>query len=106
MSTVLVVNPFFLLTHLQIQRLERAKLIGNSTLNIHLSNKQVKANVQYRGGFLGMLTGLAAKVIPALFGGHATGLVSAAVEKAVGGHGLHRGDGPVLDYTYINLDTM
>ena len=65
----------FLLTHSQIQRLERAKLIGKSTLNIHLSKKQVKANIQHRGG--------------ALLGGLATGLVSGAVEKAVGGRGLY-----------------
>ena len=51
----------FLLTHSQIQRLERAELIGKSTLNIHLSKKQVKANVQHHGGFHGMLAGLAAK---------------------------------------------
>ena len=69
----------FLLTHSQIQRLERAKLIGKSTLNIHLSKKQVKVNVQHRGGFLGMLAGLAAKAIPALLGGLATGLVFGAV---------------------------
>ena len=78
-----------LLTHSQIQRMERAKLIGKSTLNIHLSKKQVKANIQHRGGFLGMLAGLAAKALPTLLGGLATGLVSGAVEKAVGGRGLY-----------------
>ena len=34
-----------LLTHLQIQRLERAELIGKSMLNIHLSKKQLKSNI-------------------------------------------------------------
>ena len=42
----------FLLARSQIQRLERAQLIGKSTLNIHLSKKQVEANVQHRGGSL------------------------------------------------------
>ena len=79
----------FLLTHSQIQRLERAKMIGKSTLNIHLSKKQVKANVQHRGGFLGMLAGLAAKALSVLLGELATGLVSGAVEKALGGRGLY-----------------
>ena len=46
-----------LLTQTQRQRLERAKLIGKSMVNIHLSKKHVKANVQHRGGFLGMLAG-------------------------------------------------
>ena len=75
----------FLLTHSQIQRLERVKMIGKSTSDIHLSKKQVKANVQHRGGFIGMLAGLAAKALPVLLGGLATGLVSGAVEKPVGG---------------------
>ena len=47
---------------------------------------QVKANVQHRGGFLRMPAGLAAKALPALIG---TGLVSGAVEKAIGERGLH-----------------
>ena len=91
----------FLPTHSQIQRLERAKLIGKSTLNIHLSKKQVKANVPYQGRYLGMLAGLAAKILPALLGRLATGLVSGAVEKAVGGRGLHSPDD-----TCINLATV
>ena len=48
-----------LLTHSQIQRLERARLIGKPKLSIKLSKKQVKANVEHHGGFLGFL-GLAA----------------------------------------------
>ena len=79
----------FLLTHSQIQRLERAKLIGKLSLNIHLSKKQVKANIQHRGGFLGIPAGLAAKALPVLLGGLATGLVTGAVEKAIGGRGLY-----------------
>ena len=64
-------------------------MIGKSTLNIHLSKKQVKANAQHRGGFIGMLVSLAVKALPVLLGGLATGLVSGAVEKAVGGDGLY-----------------
>ena len=79
----------FLLTHSQIQQLERAKMIGKSTWNIHLSKKQVKANIQHRGGYLGILAGLAAKALPALLGELATGLVSGVMEKTVGGHGIY-----------------
>ena len=89
-----------LLTRAQLERVQRARLIGKSKVNIHLSKKQVEANVQHQGGFLGMLAGLAAralptlaglatKALPSLLGGLATGLVSGAVEKAVGGNGLY-----------------
>ena len=74
-----------LLTRGQIARIERAKLIGKRQVTIRFSRRQVQANVQHRGGFLGMLAGLAAKALPSLVGGLATGLVSGAVEKAVGG---------------------
>ena len=82
--------------------MERAKLIEQSTLNIHLSKKQVKANVQQLGGFLEMLAALASEALLTLPGGLATLLVSEIVEKAVGGRGrlhLHqsgRGDGVYL----------
>ena len=36
-----------------------------------------------------MLAGLATKTLPSLIGGLATGLVSGAVERAVGGNGLY-----------------
>ena len=49
----------------------------------------MESNVQHQGGFLGMLAGLASKALPTLLNGLATGLLSGAVEKAVGGHGLH-----------------
>ena len=65
-----------LLTHVQIARIERAKIIGKQKLSIHLSKKQVKTNVQHHGGFLGMLAGLAAKALPVLVGGLTTGLIS------------------------------
>ena len=50
-------DHILLLTHAQIARIERAQIIGKAKLMIHLSKKQVKANVQHRGGFLGMLAG-------------------------------------------------
>ena len=52
----------------------------------------MKANIQHRGGFLGLLADLAAKALSILLGGLATGLVSGAVEKAVGvnGHYFHK----------------
>ena len=76
-------DHILLLTHVQIAR------IGKTKLMIHLSKKQVKANVQHRGGFLGMLAGLAAKVLPVLLGGLTTGLISGGIEKAIGGNGLY-----------------
>ena len=80
-----------LLTRGQIAKIERAKLIGKHKLSIRFSKKQVQANVQYQGGFLGMLAGLAAKALPLILGGLTTGLVSGAVEKAVGsGLYLHK----------------
>ena len=56
---------------------------------IRFSKRQVQANVQHHGGFLGMLAGLAAKALPSLLGGLTTGLVSGAVKHAVGGNGLY-----------------
>ena len=54
-----------------------------------LSRKQVQVNLKHEGGFLGMLASLAARILPTLHGGLATGLVSGAVEKAVSGSGLY-----------------
>ena len=91
----------FLLTHSQIQLLDGAKLIGKSTLNIHLSKKQVKANVQHRGGFRGMLAGLAAKALPALLGGLATDL---ELRRKLLVHVEYIRQ--VMDYTCINPATV
>ena len=79
----------FLLTHSQSQRLKRAKLIRKSMLNIYLSKKQVKANIQHRDSFLGIHDELSAKALPTLLSGLATALVSGPVEKAVCVHGLY-----------------
>ena len=78
-----------LLTRGQIAKIERAKLIGKGKVSIHLSKRQVQANVEHQGGFLGMLAGLAAKALPTLLKGLASGLVSSAVKKVVGGDGLY-----------------
>ena len=82
-------DHILLLTHAQIARIERAQLIGKSKLLIHLSTKQVKANVKHQCGFLGMLAGLAAKALPHLLKGLASGVVSGAVRKVMGGDGLY-----------------
>ena len=78
-----------LLTRGQIVKIERAKLIGKRNMSIHLSKKQVQANVKQQGGFLGMLAGLAAKALPTVLKGLASELVSSAVKKVVGGDGLY-----------------
>ena len=44
----------------------------------------MQANVQHQGGFLGMLAGLAAKALPAILGGLASGLVSGTVKHVAG----------------------
>ena len=81
-------NHLLMLTGSQIERMERARLIGKPTVNIHLSKKQVQTNETHSGGFLGMLASLVARALPTLLGGLATGVLSGAVSKAVGGHGL------------------
>ena len=78
-----------LMTRGQIAKIERSKHIGKRQVTIHFSKRQVQANVQHHGGFLGMLAGLAARALPSLLGGLATGLVSGAVKHAVGGDGLY-----------------
>ena len=78
-----------LLTHSEIQHLERARLIGKPKLSIKLRKKQVKAKVEHHGGFLGILAGLAAKALPSLLGGLATGLAAEATKRVVGGDGLY-----------------
>ena len=81
-------NHLLLLTNSQLERMERARLIGKPPESIHMSKKQVQSNISHSGGFLGMLAGLAARALPTLLGGLATGVLSGAVSKAVGGHGL------------------
>ena len=78
-----------LLTRGQIAKIDRSRLIGKRKVTIRLSKRQVKANVQHQGGFLGTLGGLAARALPSILGGLATGLVSSAVKRVVGGNGLY-----------------
>ena len=89
----------FLLTHSQRNRLERAKLMKKANVIIKLSRKQIKANAEHRGGFIGTLLGLASKVLPTLLGGLATGLISGGIEKAVTGRGFQSSNGNGL-YLY------
>jgi hypothetical protein len=89
-------DDVFLFTKQQVKKLNNAKRTGKRKINIVMSARQVRANLRVEGGFLGMLAGLLSrflpafitKVAPSLLGGVATGLVSAGVEKAVGGHGI------------------
>ena len=76
-------NHVVLLTHSQIQRLKRPRLIGKPKLSIKLRKKQVKANVEHHGGFLGILAGLAAKALPSLLGGLTAGLAAGATNRVV-----------------------
>ena len=85
-----------LLTPSQIQRIERARLIGKQKVSIHLSKKQVKANIAYKGGFLATLASLAARALPTILGGLTTGLLSGGIEKAISGRGVGGGDGLYL----------
>ena len=80
-----------LLTPGQIIKINRAMRDGKKVLTVRMSRKQVQANVKVEGGFLSMLLRLASKALPTLLGGLATGLLSAGVEKAVGGNGLYLG---------------
>ena len=50
-----------LLTKRQIMKLERSKR-GYTTVN--MSRRQVRANKTYKGGFLGLLAGLAVRALP------------------------------------------
>ena len=60
-------------------------------------------NVSYTGGFLGMLASLparaiplAARALPTIMLGHATGVFSGGISKAISGSGAAVGDGLYL----------
>lgn len=78
-----------LLTPGQLIKIERAISSGKKAILLRFSRKQVRSNVRHEGGFLGMLAALAARVLPTLLGGLATGLISGGVEKAISGKGLY-----------------
>ena len=71
----------FLLTHSQRNRLDRAKLMKKANVTIKLSRKEIQANAEHRGGFIGTLLGLASKVLPKL-------LVDKAYEMLTSGEKL------------------
>ena len=78
-----------LLTKNQIEKMERAKLMGQTDLVIKMTSVQVKANTEHEGGFL---WSLASKVAPALLTGVLSALASKATEKMMGskkGRGLY-----------------
>ena len=85
-------NHRMLLTHRQLQKIQKLLQSGKGGMTLELSSKQVKQNVTKLGGFLPMLAGLAASalpvlaktVLPALGVGALSGLGSAAISKAVG----------------------
>ena len=56
---------------------------------IRMSARQVAKNVTYTGGFLGMLASLAARALPTILTGVATGLLSGGINKAISGVGLY-----------------
>ncbi len=88
----LVGAHMLLLTRAQINNIEKAKS-RQTGVTLKLSGKQIEANMEVQGGFLGMLAALAARVLPTLLGGLATGLISAGVEKGISGSGVAENDG-------------
>ena len=80
-----------LLTRAQIAAIEKARANGKRRFKtIRMSKNQVQKNISHHGGFLSFLAGLAAKALPALAKGVATGLLSGAADKVLnGGDGLY-----------------
>ena len=103
-------NDTLLLTRGQISKMERAALLGKKTMTIRMSRNQVRGNVKYEGGFIGMIMAAIAAItaaiaaatpvvvagvsaaIPAIATGAATALGAVGVEeiiKAASGSGLY-----------------
>ena len=83
-----------LLTPVQINRLDKAQTEGRR-VQIRMSARQVANNVSYTGGFFAALAPLiaralplAARVLPTIMPGLATGLLSGGVHKAISGSGV------------------
>ena len=83
-----------LLTPAQINRLDKTQVQGKR-IQIRLSAKQVARNVSYNGGFIGMLTSLAARAIPlvaralpTILSGLTTGLLLGGINRAISGKGV------------------
>ena len=78
-------------TDSQVRKLAKALENGRG-ITIRMSSKQLKHNTKIEAGFLGLLTGLAARalplvaktVLPALGAGALSGLASSEVQKAMG----------------------
>ena len=87
----LIGSDILLLTKAQINKIDTALKKGTG-VTLKLSKTQVKKNVQFKGGFLGMLAGLAARalpivaktVLPALGIGALTGAANSLTQKAMG----------------------
>ena len=77
-----------LLTHRQIVKVEAARR-WNRDITISMSKRQLRANISFKGGFLGMLAGLAARALPSLLGGLGASMLSGALKKSVSGDGVY-----------------
>ena len=91
-----------LLTPVQINRLNKAQAEGRR-VQIYMGARQVAKNLSYTGGFFAALAPpiaralpLAARVLPTIMSGLATGLLSGGVYKAISGTGVAVGDGLYL----------
>ena len=85
-------DDLLLLTPGQIIKMENAKNAGKKSIIFRFSRRQVRANVQHEGGFLGALMSMAAKVLPTLLTGLASGVIGGLAEKAISkGSGLYLG---------------
>ena len=91
---------------MQINRLDNAHAEGRR-VQIRMSARQVTKNVSYAGGFFATLAPLiaralplAARVLPIIMSGAATGLISGGVHKAISGSGAAVGDGLLSAQTW------
>ena len=93
-------NDTMLLTRGQIEKMERAKILGKKMMTIRMSRRQVQKNVKHEGGFLGMLIAALSAAIPSIISAAtaaapaiaasiATGAISGAVSHLVSGNGLY-----------------
>ena len=92
-----------LLTPVQINRLHKAQAEGRR-VQIRMSARNVAKNVSYTGGFFAALAPhiaralpLAARVLPTIMSGLATGLLSGGVHKAISGNDV------VEDGLYLHI---
>ena len=89
-------NETLLLTHGQIAKIDRARIIGKKKITIRMSRNQVKKNLKHEGGFLGMLIAALTAAIPALLATASevipeviAGVATGAIADAIGGSGLY-----------------